>query len=55
MGHRYTRTPADKVERKKRSDANKLKPAKPRKFASEVVKERKLLVKEVKRQKFLRK
>ena len=55
MGHRYTRTPADKAEQKRRSDKNKLKPAKLRKFASEKVKARKLLVKEAKRQKFLKK
>jgi hypothetical protein len=53
--HRYTRTPADKASQKARSDKNKLKPAKPKKVASDKVRERKLKVKEEKRAKFISK
>jgi len=54
MGHRYVRLAETKTKQKIRSDKNKLK-IKPKKFASESVKARKLELKEVKRQKFLSK
>lgn len=47
------RTKEKKAKQKIRSDNNKLKPAKPRKFASEALKAKKLQIKEVKKQKFL--
>ena len=53
MGHRYTRTPDHSLRQKSRTEKNKLKPVKSKKFAGEKVKERKLKVKEGKRQKYL--
>lgn len=55
MGHRYKRQPETKVKQKARSDKNKAKPPKLRKFASEEVRQRKLKVKELKRQRYFSK
>ena len=59
MGKRYSRTPAHSAEQKARTEKNRVRKAekalKPKKFASEEVKARKLKVKEAKRQQFLAK
>ena len=49
------RTPARAIAQKLRTEKNKAKPQKKRKFASEEVKARKLKVKEIKRKRFLAK
>jgi hypothetical protein len=50
----YRRTAQHKAEQKARTEKNKLKQTKKRKFASEEVKARKLAAKEIKRQRYFR-
>ena len=55
MGHRYHRTPQHSTEQKARTEKNRQKPPKAKKFARIETVERKLQEKEIKRRKYLRK